>query len=283
MERASHDPKRVGQSRPLFLFPYRGMIQAEWDDPELVETISKPEKLLSYPGAKILLESRNRVGQVPLTLSSGERREIVVKEFSSRGAEKLKSLFRPSKASRAWKGALTLVERGLRTPSPVAYLDKKSTGLVERCFFLAEKVSGGEEVRSLFRNLSPKELRPLLASLGSHLRLCHDLGILHRDLSDGNILVKKGEGEHLDFFFLDTNRIRDRIRKPRRLRRLKNLIRLGVPRSHQHFFLQAYLGKSPLRKSDWLWYRINKDTYAWYVRVKKKLRLRQIARRLRIQ
>jgi hypothetical protein len=272
----------INGDRRIDLGPYRGMIEAGIDDPALLEVISRPEELWARPGVEILNDKRNRVGILRIPLSSGRTADIVVKEFLSRGVNRLKSLFLPSKAARAWRGALAVKKTGLDTAAPIAYLERRKRGFVERCFFLAERVEGAGEIRPLFRSLPPGEMDFLLSSLGRYLSLCHERGILHRDLSDGNILVKKDTAGRLHFYLLDTNRIRLR-RKIGRFPRLKNLIRLGIPASFQRFFLEAYLRPRPLENKDWLWYKMNKSIFTRYIALKKRLRLRQIARRLRIQ
>jgi serine/threonine protein kinase len=270
-----------GEKR-IDLGPYRGMIEAGYDDPSLLQAISRPGELWDRPGIEILNDKRNRVGILRLPLISGRTADIVIKEFSARGVNKWKSLFMPSKAAKAWRGAQALKESGLDTAAPIAYFERRVRGFVERCFFLAERVGEAGEIRPLFRSLPPGEMEPLLSSLGRYLALCHERGILHRDLSDGNILVKKDSAGHVHFYLLDTNRVRLRP-KIGRLLRLKNLIRLGVPASFQRFFLEAYFRPQPLEKKDWLWYKMNKSVFSGYIALKKKLRLRQLARRLRIQ
>jgi len=264
------------------LGPYRGEISPEYDDPLFIEAISHPEELWTRPGVELLLDTRNRVGSVRILLSSGLFRDIVVKEFSSRGLVRLKSLFQDSKAARAWRGALALKERRLGTASPAAYLEKRKHGFVERSFFFAARVDGATEIRGLFRSLQAAELEPLLSALAAFLSECHDRGVLHRDLSDGNVLVKTDDLGGVLFYLLDTNRIRLRKRLGE-FRRSKNLIRLGVPPDFQRYFLNAYFRDQQLPKAYWFWYRINKAVFANTVRLKKKLRLRQIGRFLRIQ
>jgi serine/threonine protein kinase len=222
------------------------------------------------------------VGVVRMPMSSGPPREVVVKEYSPRGFVRLKSFIQPSKAARAWRGALALKDRGLETASPAAYLEKKRRGLVERSFFFAARVAGAEEVRSLFRRLPPAELEPFLAALAGHLSLCHDRGILHRDLSDGNILVRKNESGQFIFYLLDTNRIRLR-KKLGSFRRAKNLIRLGVPAAFQKIFLLQDSWVRPFQRRHWFWYKWNKSVFTAYIGLKRKLRLRKVARFLRIQ
>jgi serine/threonine protein kinase len=261
---------------------YRGVIAAAYDEETLIQALEPPEELWNRPGIEVLTETRNRVGILRLPMSPGVFKDIVVKEFSLRGVTRIKSLLLASKAAKAWRGAVALIQRELDTAPPVAYFEKRRGGFLDRSFFLAERIERAEEIRGLLRDLPPADLETLLAALAEHLFVCHERGILHRDLSDGNILVKKDENGVLRFHLLDTNRVRVR-EKIGSFRRIKNLIRLGIPASRQEPFLRRYFGLRPLKKSHWIWYRINKAFFSGYVSLKKKLRLRQIARRLRIQ
>ena len=268
-------------SFPLYFGSCKGRIHSSYRDPSFIDSISDCHQLLSQPQCQILLDRRNRVGVVRIRRQDDEV-EVVLKEFRTQGVNKLKSLFLPSKAFKAWKGAITLVEKGMDTPFPVAYLEKKKKGFLDQSFYLAEKIDDAEEIRSLFLKASPEKLRPLLVSLAHYLSACHRKGVLHRDLSDGNILVKTDEKGNIRFYFLDTNRIRF-LRKISLLRRIKNLVRLGIPPQFQSFFLKQYLGNHRFRRFLWFWYWMNKKIYTGYVAFKKKLRLRQLAQKLRIQ
>ena len=66
-------------------------------------------------------------------------------------------------------------------------------------------------------------------------------------------------------------------------RGIKNLIRLGIPPHSQRFFLEQYLGSKQLKRYFWFWYKTNKMVYSLYIEIKKKLRLKQLARKLKIQ
>jgi hypothetical protein len=283
MNRQSEIKDEDSPSKRVLLFEnYRGEVAPEFDDLFFLDAISRPEELWNRPDTEILLDSRNKVGVVRIPLSAGPLTEIVVKEFKPRGFVRVKSLFQPSKAVRAWRGALALKERNLGTAPPAAYLERRRRHLVERSYFLAERIEGAEEIRGLFRRLGPTELEPLLSALAGHLALCHDQGILHRDLSDGNILVKKDDSGRFVFYLLDTNRIRQRKRVGP-FRRSKNLIRLGVPPAFQKTFLLKHSGEGRFRRAHWLWYKWNKSVFTVYLGLKKKLRLRKVARFLRIQ
>lgn len=272
--------KEFGQL--LILPPYKGRIQDAYNHPDFIRSISDCHSLLNDPKTEILLDSRNRVGVVKLPLYGQKKVEVVIKEFRLRGVNKLKSLFLPGKAFRAWQGGMALKAKEIDTPPPVAYFEKREGPFLDESFFLTERVSDVQEIRFLFLELPSGELRDLLASLSPQLSLCHERGVLHRDLSDGNILVKKDKSGEFKFYLIDTNRIRIKERiSP--LRKIKNLIRLGVPPEHQRYFMEQYSGQDQVKGFFWLWYRFNKMVYSNTIKLKKKLRLRQLARKFKIQ
>ncbi len=259
---------------------YKGEIAAAYARPEVLAFLADPRTLLNAPAAEILLVGRNRVGAVKIAAGA---KEVVVKEYFSRGMRKLASFFSPSKAEKAWRGALALMDAGFQTPFPVAFLEKRARGFVEESFFIAERIVGAREIRDLFRELSAEDLGPLLAALARALFRLHEKGIQHRDLSDGNILVGGGTGD-AHFCFLDTNRVRRRG-KIGAAGRARNLVRLGVPAALRLDFLNAYAAAAdrPLRKSFVFWYKMSKSTFSAWLRFKKTLRLRALAGKLKLQ
>jgi serine/threonine protein kinase len=134
----------------------------------------------------------------------------------------------------------------------------------------------------LFRELAQEELIPLLRDLARYLARCTAAGILHRDLSDGNVLVRKEKGGALQFYLLDTNRIRLK-NNIGVLKGTKSLIRLGIPPQLQRFFLEEYLVRTPIKKVHWLWYKFHKSFFTGYIRFKELLRLKKLAHKLKIQ
>jgi len=266
----------------LSVSSFRGRLEADYQSPGFVRELSDCHNLLNKSSAAILHEGRNRIGMVRISRGDKESEEIVVKEFRTRGINKVKSIVLHSKAYKAWRGSNQLKDCGIQTPVPVAFLEKKHGLFLEQSFFLSGMVRGIEEIRHLFPSLSEDELRLLLKELARFLLYSHQQGILHRDLSDGNILVRKdGQGEYT-FYLIDTNRIRKK-KRIRVLSRVKNLIRLGIPPASQREFLMQYLGKARLNNLFWFWYKLNKNTYSGYVGLKKKLRLKKIAEKLKIQ
>jgi hypothetical protein len=261
---------------------YSGRVAPDWDTPEVRAAILGFRGLLEDPKAEILLRSRNIVTSVRLPVGPGKSAPAVLKSFGMRGVNKAKTRVVRSKAAKAWRGALALVERGIPTAPPIAYWEARRGGTVTESYFLAERLEGVREIRFLLRELRGEALDRLLEQVAAFLAECHSKGILHRDLSDGNILVKESGPGRYAFYLLDTNRVRTR-RGIGGLARMKNLVRLGVPVERREFFLGRYRAAAALPERFETWYRLQKTFYAGRVGLKKKLRLKQAARKLGIQ
>ena len=193
------------------------------------------------PSARVLLDRRNLVAVASVPAGPSGRADAVVKMFRASGFKRLKTLLLPGKAARAWRGAVACRARAIPTPVPMAYLERRVHGFVDEGYYLSAYVPDAVEIRSLLRDLPPDDLGPLLAGLAKFLVLCHNEGILHRDLSDGNILVRTPRPGAFELWLIDTNRIRVRRDIPL-LVRLRNLVRLGIPPAYQDLFLRYYLG-----------------------------------------
>jgi hypothetical protein len=266
-------------SQPLTCRQFRGRVQRRYQSPEFTKAVCCPEDLWSLSGMRMLLDSRNRVGFVRLATRMGHK-NVVVKEFRVRGIERLKSRLHISKARKAWRGSCLLQERKIPTPAPIAFLEPAKSHSGGNGFFFCEWEPEAVEIRTLFPALSGKAMELLLKDLAVFLHICHDRSILHCDLSDGNILVFEKGNRGYGFSLLDTNRIKNR-KRIRSWLRAKNLIRLGIPLDYQRFFIQSYLGG--MSRMFWLCYRLNKKIFSGYIRMKKKLKLKRLARAFRIQ
>ena len=272
--------KEFGHS--LYSHPFTGKIHPDYDKEQIIQFLSRCPSLKKDPEFRILLDARNLVGSIPLPIDKNQTIDVVIKEFRTMGVDTLKTIFSASKAAKAWRGATALLQYQIPTPFPIAYLERKRKGTTEQGFFVSEYIEDGEEIRPLLHSLPDPEMLQLLQELASQARRWHEHGILHRDLSDGNILVRKPKDGQFELCLTDTNRIRVK-KKIRSLLGVKNLIRLGIPPNFQKKFLALYTKKPQSRKSLWIWYRFNKRAYMSYIRFKKALRLKKIVRKLRLQ
>jgi len=276
---------------------YRGRIHPDFDRPAFRLSLASVREFTASPSVEVLLDSRNRVVGTTLPVDPPRHIEAVIKEFRPQGFHRLKTVAVASKDRKAWRGAAACLARNVPTPRPLACLARRAAGVVSESYYVSVRVFGAREIRHLLRELGGEARRQLLAELAAFIRRAHDKGILHRDLSDGNILVAGGPppagaprpafvrddapGVPYEFYLIDTNRIRAR-RGIGWLARVKNLVRLGVPAEDQMFFVDAYLGERRGSARLRAWYKKKKKNYTDYVALKKKLGLRGLAKRLRI-
>jgi len=300
---------------PVRLGAFKGRVHPDYDTPDFLRALSDCRALVFGPAARVLLEKRNRVAAVSIPVSgpsiitpaatisvpavsgplpatstadpciagaAGAASSAVVKEFRASGFRKIKTLVVSGKAAKAWRGAAACLVRRVPTPLPLAYVERRERGLVAESYFVAARIDDAREVRDLLRTIPPEDLSRLLAALARFLVFAHNQGILHRDLSDGNVLVRSSRPGVYDLFLIDTNRIRVR-REVSLLGRVRNLVRLGVPPPYQDDFLRLYLGDRRCGRVLRLWYRLNKQWYTGFVAFKRALRLKRLAERLGIQ
>lgn len=117
------------------------------------------------------------------------------------------SFFRQSKAKRAYNNAQFLLSKGFETPQPVAYLECFSHGLLRESFFMSLQSSYGGLIKEFSDGSSIVGREDLIVSFGKLIAKVHNAGILHLDLSGGNVLIQKMEdGYH--FSLIDLNRMK---------------------------------------------------------------------------
>jgi tRNA A-37 threonylcarbamoyl transferase component Bud32 len=111
---------------------------------------------------------------------------------------------RPSKAKRAYEYALKLLQIGVNTPSPIAYIEQYEGGLLTRSYFFSIYEKEFSDIRDLMEGNQHDE--PLVNELSDYIAGFHSKGVLHMDMSPGNILYKKN-GKQFEFTLIDINRM----------------------------------------------------------------------------
>jgi len=115
------------------------------------------------------------------------------------------TFLRPSKARRSYEYARVLLHRGISTPHPVGYLEEYAGGVLARSFYVSRYAS---EARSLRPYLDGTQTDPdILRELAVFIAEMHAQGVLHLDLSPGNILMESLPSG-VQFSLVDINRMR---------------------------------------------------------------------------
>lgn len=130
--------------------------------------------------------------------------------------------FRKSKARRSYEHAARLLEVGIDTPTPVAYVEIKQNGLLTRSYYVSVHSPYSRTLRT-WENWSADERDKVLEDYAALMAKAHSLGILHHDLSPGNILWQtNAETGKTDFHIVDLNRMSFRGRPLKTSERFSN-------------------------------------------------------------
>ena len=115
---------------------------------------------------------------------------------------------RQPKGLRAFRYPALLLERGIDTPEPIAYIEQRRCGLLGLSYFISVQ-SPLKHTFYEFGDAKEGTYEDIAEALGRFTAMMHDREVLHRDFSPGNILWDRdGEGYH--FAVVDINRMRDR-------------------------------------------------------------------------
>lgn len=194
-----------------------------------------------------------------------EQDGLVIKQFAKPGL--LKALyygwFGKSKARRSYEYAQRLLSLGIATPEPVAYQEVRYFGLLRDSYYVCRKSACPYSLSDLIPTPSQKEMageRPL-PSIASFIARMHEAGILHRDLSPGNILFDdKGQVE-----VIDLNRICWK-RQPLDFRTgCQNFERLNIGREALTIMAKAYAEARGFEPDTCVRYIL---THRWYKHVR---------------
>jgi len=233
---------------------------------ELIPNIAAdPDDFFRLPGCEIIKDQRKiKVARIKVKIQ-GDAKSVYLKRYNAFSWRyRLGSLFQSSGALRSLNGAAILAESGIPTARPLAAVDSRSWGMLNKSFFLSEEIEGGKTADAYWREklLTMKGKQGMrrrnrfVRAIGELFRSLHNQDVYHNDLKDANILVGPDSGgstEH--FYLLDLEGIR-RYRKLNRRRQIKNLVQLNrtlgkyLRMTDKLRFLESYLGPSFVNRID---------------------------------
>ena len=230
----------------------RGQVLAAAEPPDLEAEV---RRLIDPAAATESLHwGRNYLYRAELGSAGSEGIPVVVKLFrGDRLKERWRQRWRGTKARLSWDMARAFLAAGVATPEPLLLIEsEKSDG---PAFYVCRHLDGVTEARYLLRAAArgkaaeefPRiDLAAFLETLGATARRMHDAGILHRDLSVGNVLIEPHEpGEPPRLWLVDLNRAK-RGGRLGMVSRLRDLCRLALFRAEdREHLLRGYYGGAP--------------------------------------
>lgn len=151
--------------------------------------------------AKIIYKGRNTVYSIN---DDGETINIKAFRTPSFPNNLVYTTLRQSKARRSYENALRLLELGINTPQPIAYIEVKEGCRLTRSYYMSRQMDQLETVRNWDR--FPFKDR-LLDEMSIFMKQLIDKQIYHRDFSPGNILFERDPDGSFKFYLVDLNRM----------------------------------------------------------------------------
>jgi tRNA A-37 threonylcarbamoyl transferase component Bud32 len=266
----------------------RGLLSMAFSSPEIITLLQDPGQAFSAPGRRMIKNSNTTSSCILPTMIAGETAGIFIKRYNYQSAlYALKYLVRTSRGKRTWKAAHALLVRGVPTPEPVAYGEKRRARMLRESFFVTRALARAIPLSALLaeagpgaRGRHPVDKADVVRRTALLVRMMHERGIWHRDLKAGNILVElmPGGGMQLYLTDLDGIRVKETVRPAERIRDLARLNRSLITSPalsvrDRHCFLQWYRGAG--RRGDATlrayWEEISRETAKKLAKVVKNL------------
>ncbi|MDD5839719.1 MAG: lipopolysaccharide kinase InaA family protein [Bacteroidales bacterium] len=142
-------------------------------------------------------------GRNTLTLARWQDKDVVVKDFGRPLLRGWEYALRKSKARRSFENARTLLQRGIDTPAPIAYRERRSdlTNRLKGCAYICLY----EPSQSLLDFYDTADAA-FIHAFAAFVAGLHDKGIRHDDLNNTNIRVTASDGGYR-FSLIDLNRM----------------------------------------------------------------------------
>ncbi len=183
---------------------------------------------------KVRSSGAAKVYRYAIQSEEGKRHSLYLKKHLYRSlGDAIISLFRPSRAKRAFWAGIMLEQHQLHTPQIVAFLQKKDGPVCTEDILITRAMTSAIAIPEVLRlnktNRGPittTDKRDMIVEFGRVIGRMHALGIFHGDLRWGNIFVAQ-QSSGWEFYLIDNERTRKFPILPFWLRQ-KNLVQLCI-------------------------------------------------------
>ncbi|MDQ1244629.1 MAG: hypothetical protein QG565_969 [Campylobacterota bacterium] len=145
------------------------------------------------------------------------------------------TFFRDTKAKKSYYNSLKIADF---VPRAVGYIEFKKFGLLNDSYFVSEKFDYDFSIREVLLDEKFDNREAIFAEFSEFTFGLHEKGILHKDYSPGNILIKKEDNSYI-FKIVDINRME--FKELDIDERLKNFSQLWANDNDLKIIIDAYL------------------------------------------
>lgn len=170
----------------------------------------------------LILETLNRFSKEGELIGTGYRNVIKILEidgvkYNIKGFKVpniinkiVYRFFRKSKAERSFLYADKLLEAGILTPSPEAYVEFTSLFVFGKSYYISKQLNYDFTIRKLIDEPQCEDYENILRQFTQFTFQLHEKGIHFLDHSPGNTLIKQ-TSDGYDFYLVDLNRMEFKI------------------------------------------------------------------------
>lgn len=163
--------------------------------------------------------------------------------------------FRKSKARRSFEYATILLEKGIATPTPIAFQENYGSLGLQRSFYASIHQDYDLTYRELVEVKDYPDEENILQQFTHFCYKMHEAGIEFKDHSPGNTLIKKISDVKYQFYLVDLNRMKFHQSMSIQLR-MKNLSRLTPKKEMVEIMANEYAkiaNENPKKLFELLW------------------------------
>ena len=134
-----------------------------------------------------------------------ENQKLVVKAFKVPNLlnKIVYTFFRGTKAKKSYENSLRISKF---VPQAIGYIEFRKFGLLSDSYFISEQFEYDFTIREVITEADFKDRENIFRELAKFTFLLHEDGILHKDYSPGNILIKVNKDGY-EFKIVDINRM----------------------------------------------------------------------------
>lgn len=179
---------------------------------------------------------------------------------------------RKSKAQRSFEHAHILLNKGIKTPEPIAYFQESNKILFGKSFYLSRHLDADLTYRELIYDETFPNRYQILQYFTRFTFELHENGIEFLDHSPGNTLIMVNGEQSYDFYLVDLNRMKFHDTMDYETR-IKNFSRLTPDKNMVHTMSAEYarlIGEDPVKVYNDMW----AETEKFFDKFKRKKRLK---------